>query len=58
LAPTDWYPTPIFNELFDAVKRLFHDQPFTFGFDLADDRVTIRITRPILIEEASNFCGI
>ena len=58
LAPADWSPTPIFNEWFDAVERLLHDQPFTFDFDLADARVTIRITRPILIEEASNFCGI
>ena len=39
------------------LSSLFNDQPFTFDFDHADARVTIRITRPVLIEEASKLWG-
>jgi hypothetical protein len=53
-AADDWYPTLICDEFVDAVKRLFHDQSFAFDFDLADGRITIRIRRPISIEEATD----
>ena len=56
-APAKWYPSKNCDEFFDAVEQLLKDKPFSFDFDLAAECVRIRITRPILIEEAPKLWG-